>query len=142
MGSTTKTNTKTKLIHFLQAGVTAFLTLLIIGCSTDIPSIKPSLASEMLAKNEAIMIDVREQDEWDDYHIEGAMLVPLTQIKKHTGALEKYKDQTVVLLDQGDRRSNLAADTLFRAGFSKVYIIEGGILAWNEEGLAIVQGVR
>ena len=137
-----ETNTKKPIIHFLQISVAVLLSLMIVACAPDVPSVTPNQAADLLAESKAVIIDVREIEEWDEQHIKGAMFIPLTQIKKHIGSLAKYKDSTVIVQCRSGRRSSLAAGTLISAGFSKIYNLEGGILAWNKQGLGTVRGRR
>jgi len=135
------THTKNPLIHLLTVSVVVLLSLLMTGCGIDVPSMTAKQAADLFAADKAIIIDVRENDEWLEQHIKGAMLIPLSQIKKHVGTLGKYKDSTIIMQCHSGKRSYHAATTLIRAGFSKVYNLEGGILAWNEQKLGTVLGV-
>lgn len=133
-------HTKHHLFQLFKISVAVFFSLLITGCGVDVPSMTAKQAAELFAADKAIIIDVRENDEWQEQHIKGAMLIPLSQIKKHVDTLEKYKNSTVIMQCRSGKRSYHAATTLIRAGFSKVYNLEGGLLAWNEQKLGTVLG--
>lgn len=124
----------------MQAAMAAFLTLLLFGCSTDVPTITPHEAAALFTSKKAIIVDVREQDEWDEQHIEGAIFIPLEQVESRISELAEYKDSPIIMQCRSGRRSNIAGTTLVKAGFSKVVNLEGGILAWDEQGLATVRG--
>lgn len=135
-----KTNLSRICFHFLQIVVAAFLSFSILGCTPNVPAVTVSEAAELFTNQQAVMIDVREQDEWDEQHIEGTIFIPLDQVESRISELAQYKDSTVIMQCRSGRRSNLAAETLLKAGFSKVYNLEGGILAWDEQGLPTVKG--
>ncbi len=103
--------------------------------SSSIQSITPVEASEMYSAKEAVIIDVREQNEWDDKHIPGAIHIPVAQLNNRLSELEQYKDRPVIMQCRSGRRSAQGALVLHNAGFKKVYNMEGGILAWDKAGL-------
>lgn len=111
-----------------------------MACSIDVPSVSPNQAAELFANKQAVIVDVREQDEWNEQHIEGAIFIPLAELENRMGELEQYKDSPIIMQCRTGRRSNIASKSLIEAGFSNVQNLEGGILAWSESGLATVNG--
>ncbi len=103
--------------------------------SIGIQSITPTEASKMFAAKEAVIIDVREQNEWDGGHIPGAIHVPVAQLNNRLAELEEYKDRPVIMQCRSGRRSAQGAVALNAAGFNKLFNMEGGILAWEQAGL-------
>jgi rhodanese-related sulfurtransferase len=98
-------------------------------------SISPKQASEMYAEKKAVIVDVREESEWNEQHIPGAIHIPLAQLNERLPELKQYKDSPVITQCRTGRRSAQALDVLKSAGFSKVYNIDGGIKAWDDAGL-------
>jgi rhodanese-related sulfurtransferase len=92
-------------------------------------------ASVMKSENKAIIVDVREDDEWKEHHIPGAIHIPLAQLDKRLPELEAYKNSPIITQCKAGGRSARAQQTLKAAGFSKVYNLDGGIQAWDKEGL-------
>ncbi|HPB91917.1 MAG TPA: rhodanese-like domain-containing protein, partial [Rugosibacter sp.] len=78
----------------------------------------------------------REDDEWKAQHIAGAIHIPLAQVETRLNELTQYKDSTVIMQCRSGKRSAKAAGTLQAAGFTKVYNLDGGIIAWDKNGLA------
>jgi rhodanese-related sulfurtransferase len=99
-------------------------------------SITPKEASAMQSGNKAVIVDVREDDEWNEHHIHGAIHIPLALLNERLSELEAYKNSPVITQCQSGKRSAKAQLALKSAGFSKVYNMDGGINAWNEQGLA------
>jgi len=128
------------LFRFLQISALTFLCCCMLGCAPDVPTVTPNQAAELFANKQAIIVDVREQDEWDEQHIEGAIFIPLDQVESRIGELAQYKDSRIIMQCRSGRRSDIAGTTLIKAGFSDVVNLEGGILAWDAQGLATVRG--
>lgn len=110
-------------------------------CSHNRAAIVPEYASpscaasemEEIAANEvgdALLIDVREREEWDTGHIEHAQHLPLSAIQQNPECFVPYCKQAVVLYCQRGSRSRKAAGILLRAGFSDIRSLAGGIEAW------------
>lgn len=98
-------------------------------------AVTPKQAAGMQSENKAIIVDVREDDEWEEHHIPGAIHIPLAQLNNRLTELEPYKNSPVITQCKGGKRSAQAQLALKSAGFSKVYNMEGGIMAWDKEGL-------
>lgn len=79
------------------------------------------------------LIDVREPDERAAFHIGGTFL-PLGKIMNfELDPIEDFKDQAVYVYCRSGKRSLQACMMLEQAGFSQVYNVQGGILAWQEQ---------
>jgi len=109
------------------------------ACSSELASVTPKQAASMFAKKEAIILDVRELDEWHAQHITGAIHIPLAQVEQRLGELAQYKNSPVIVQCRSGKRSARAADTLQSAGFTQVYNLTGGINAWAGDGLQTAQ---
>ncbi len=90
----------------------------------------------MYTGNKAVIVDVREDDEWTEHHIQGAIHIPLAQLDARLAELAPYKNSPIITQCRSGKRSAQAQTVLKSAGFSKVYSLDGGIQAWDEQGLA------
>ena len=90
-----------------------------------------ALKTKMENKEDFVLIDVREQHEYDEYNI-GAQLIPLGQIPEKLGELEAYKNKEVILHCRSGARSGRAQQFLMSKGFQNVLNVTGGVLAWQE----------
>jgi rhodanese-related sulfurtransferase len=86
----------------------------------------------------AFMLDVREQSEWDQFHIAGATLIPLGSLPDQLDKLPK--DKTIVVYCRTGRRSAQGRDILLNAGFTNVTSMAGGITDWQAKGLPVETG--
>jgi molybdopterin/thiamine biosynthesis adenylyltransferase/rhodanese-related sulfurtransferase len=87
----------------------------------------------------AELIDVREDDEWNAAHLDGATHVPQGELAERIDELAPDRDRRIVLYCRTDNRSSRSADALAGLGYDNVVAIEGGITAWDEAGLPLVE---
>jgi phage shock protein E len=84
---------------------------------------------------DVVLLDVREQAEYDAGHIPGVKLIPLGQVPSRMAEIPK--DKTVIVTCRSGNRSGQAADFLRRQGYTNVHNMEGGITAWQQAGLPV-----
>jgi rhodanese-related sulfurtransferase len=94
-------------------------------------------ATLLINREDALVLDVRETSEWSTGHIANARHIALGQLAKHLSELEKFKDKPVIVCCASGNRSSTACGTLKRAGFERVFSLNGGIGAWTGAGLPI-----
>ena len=90
-------------------------------------------AKEMMDSQEVIILDVREQDEYDSGHISRAALLPVGTSDETTAAeVIPEKDSTVLVYCRSGNRSKTASSTLADLGYTNIYEF-GGINTWPYE---------
>jgi sulfur-carrier protein adenylyltransferase/sulfurtransferase len=89
------------------------------------------------AQKGAVLVDVREGDEWAQGHAEGAVFIPRGFLEQRIEEKVKDKDAPVVLYCAGGTRSAFAARTLQELGYTNVSSVVGGFGKWKEAGLPI-----
>ena len=90
-------------------------------------------AKQIMDTEEAyIILDVREQDEYDAGHIPEAILIPYTQIEEKANEMLPDKDQLILVHCRSGRRSKLAAEALAELGYTNIKEF-GGIIDWPYE---------
>ncbi len=103
-----------------------------------ISEIDPKDVHEQFANgsaNGAVVVDIREQNEWDQAHIPGAVHVPRSYLETRIEAAAPDKSQPVVLYCASGNRSAWAADTLQTLlGYEHVSSMAGGITLWKDRG--------
>jgi adenylyltransferase/sulfurtransferase len=105
----------------------------------DAPEVDCTRAARMRAAG-AAWIDVREPEEWADWHIDGTELLPLQQAA--ATVLQRFPDrdqQIIVSCATGARSGHLVA-AMRDAGYTDVHNLRGGIKAWVAEGRPVLQG--
>ncbi|HEX8250841.1 MAG TPA: rhodanese-like domain-containing protein [Pyrinomonadaceae bacterium] len=83
-------------------------------------------------KNGATLVDVREDNEWNAAHAEGAIHLGRGVIERDIVHQIPDKDAELILYCGGGYRSALAADNLRKMGYTNVFSMIGGWTAWNE----------
>lgn len=94
-------------------------------------------ATQLMNREDALVIDVRDADAYAKGHILGAKSVPLADLARRAGDLEKHKSKAVIVSCQNGDRSAAAAATLRQNGFSRVHPLNGGFAAWQHAGLPV-----
>ena len=103
------------------------------GMERSYTQISQQTAKEMMQRDDGhVVVDVRRQDEYDEGHIPGAILVPNESIE--TGRPEALPDlnQIILIYCRSGRRSKEAAQKLFDMGYANIYEF-GGIIDWTGE---------
>lgn len=77
------------------------------------------------------LIDVRESYEYEESN-NGGQLIPLGNLAQHLDELEEWKEEEIILICRSGARSGRAQQFLQDHGFSYVYNVTGGMLAWQE----------
>ena len=79
-----------------------------------------------------VILDVREQDEYDAGHIPGAILIPYTQIEEKANEMLPDKEQLILVYCRSGHRSKIAAEALVKLGYTNIKEF-GGIIDWPYE---------
>jgi rhodanese-related sulfurtransferase len=77
-----------------------------------------------------LLLDVRTSQEYNDGHIEGSLLIPVTELESRLDEIADYKDSTVLVYCRSGNRSLTASQILIDNGFTDVHNLLGGIAAW------------
>jgi molybdopterin/thiamine biosynthesis adenylyltransferase len=84
------------------------------------------------------VIDVREQYEWDEAHLEQALHVPQAEVVERIDELAPDRAEHLILHCRTENRSARVAQILGELGYENVDVIQGGIVAWTEAGFPVV----
>ena len=98
-----------------------------------LPDVGPAEAAALLADEDAVLLDVREPDEWAAGHAPQARHLPLGELREEAVP----PGRTIIAVCRSGNRSAKAADLLATAGFP-VHNLAGGMKAWAQAGQAVV----
>ncbi|MCI4332021.1 MAG: molybdopterin-synthase adenylyltransferase MoeB [Thermoplasmata archaeon] len=102
------------------------------SASPDLPSLTPeALHAELEGSDPPLLLDVREQQEWEIAHLPGAVLIPSRQLPDRVTELARAR--SVVVYCHSGNRSRRATRLLLDLGFTSVQNLEGGIDAWAQK---------
>ena len=114
---------------------------LVKDAKTRIREIAPAdLAALQKSETSLVMVDVREDSEWEEAHAAGAKHVSRGVLEPRISAAVPAKDTPVAVYCRSGARSAVAADTLGKMGYTKVYSVAGGFMAYEKAGLPVERG--
>lgn len=129
----------------VQIGIVAFAAIIIFliaisgsqgSASSQLPAdINTAQAYQIYQQNVAFFVDVREQSEWDSFHIPNTTLIPLGELPNRLQEIPK--DKPVVVVCRSGNRSQAGRDILKQAGFTNVTSMTGGVTDWKTQGFPI-----
>jgi len=98
-----------------------------------------AIAAVATGDSATVLVDVREQDEWDRGHAPEAVHLPMSELEARYNELPE--DANLLIICHSGGRSFRVTDALERAGYNAVNV-EGGMLAWHAAGGAVVTDAR
>ncbi|MEW6562400.1 MAG: rhodanese-like domain-containing protein [Pseudomonadota bacterium] len=94
-------------------------------------------ALQLINHKGAIILDVRQPEEFKSGHVLNARAIPLGELEKRIGELEKFRDAPMVVVCRSGQRSSNASALLVKQGFKQVYNMAGGMMAWQKASLPV-----
>ncbi|HET7832071.1 MAG TPA: rhodanese-like domain-containing protein [Gallionella sp.] len=94
-------------------------------------------AMQLINHKNALVLDVRESKEYDGGHVLNSKLISLGNLRDRVGELEKYRDQPIIVMCRSGNRSAMACAMLGKQGFTQVYNLAGGVIAWQKANLPL-----
>jgi rhodanese-related sulfurtransferase len=145
---TKRVNTQSKLSTYLrkpavQLGLLALVALVVylIATSASGTASTSGLASDIsvdqayqMYQSGTFVVDVRTQEEWDEYHVPNTTLIPLDQLPNRLSELPK--DKEIVVICRSGNRSKEGRDILVKAGYNATSMT-GGVKEWYAKGYTI-----
>ncbi len=129
--------------YILAGGWAAILVMLIysfIGARLrGYASANPAIATQLINRENAVVVDVREDNEYLSGHIINSLHIPLSYFKDRLKELEKHKSEPIIVGCKTGQRSGQACAILKKAGFEKVYNLSGGVTAWQTDNLPLTK---
>ena len=109
---------------------------------TGVAAVDVQQAHDLIEAGEAVLIDVRESDEFAAARVEGAILAPLSQMPQAWLELDLPADKTVIVMCRVGGRSGRVCEAFGpeRPDGQTVVNMDGGILAWRAAGLPVIEG--
>lgn len=101
-----------------------------------VTDVEPQAATRMLNSQDAILVDMRTDKDYEAGHIVNALHLPA---QDNLSALEKYRDRPVIVYCNSGQRSIGLCRKLRNQGFESVYNLRGGILSWQKADLPLVR---
>lgn len=91
-------------------------------------------ATRLINKEDAVVVDLRQRDDFRKGHIAGSINLLPSEIKaNNVGELEKHKDKPVIVVDGSGMQCREPANALTKAGFAQVFVLKEGVAGWAGE---------
>lgn len=111
------------------------------GRFSKVNEISRGEAIRLINKEDAVIVDLRNRDDYRKGHIANALNLTSSEIKSGSlGELDKSKTKPVIVVCASGTTSRDPAEKLNKAGFDRVYILKDGIAGWSGENLPLVRG--
>jgi rhodanese-related sulfurtransferase len=103
-------------------------------------SISAQMLGQLVNKDDAVIVDIRDSKEFRGGHIAGSINIPYANWQSRQSELDKYKDKPVVLVCKMGQSAGTVAKMLNKAGFEQVYRLSGGLTEWQGSQMPVVKG--
>ncbi len=105
-----------------------------------VPNLGAAESVNLINRNHALVLDVRNEAEFAGGHIVDAKHIPLDKLAERLNELNKYKDKPILVNCQRGMRSAKACEILRKAEFKQIHNLQGGLDAWLAAKLPVVKG--
>jgi rhodanese-related sulfurtransferase len=128
---------KNNLLLFVVAFASgAMLLWPLVRRSAGGPWVSAAQATQLINREDAVVLDVRDPGEYGAGHILGAKNLPLARIAS-AGEVAKKKDAALILYCESGDRAGKATGEMRKQGYTKVVSLSGGLGAWKQAGLPV-----
>ncbi|RDS80212.1 rhodanese-like domain-containing protein [Dyella monticola] len=100
----------------------------------------PAGLTQLINRDSPLLIDLSAIADFEKMHVPGARHVAMSQFDPENKDLAKARELAVVVMDKDGRSTDKAAQRLVKAGFTRVYTLGGGVLAWQQAQLPVAKG--
>ena len=128
--------------HPLLVG--AFLLVLIAWIvyetrSASSNAVSSTQATQLINREDAVVLDIRESKDFKAGHIAGARNIPQSSLDSRMNELDKVKAQPIIVVCKHGQSSGAAQAKLVKAGFERAMKLRGGMMQWQADGLPVVK---
>ncbi|HVK93811.1 MAG TPA: rhodanese-like domain-containing protein [Noviherbaspirillum sp.] len=96
-------------------------------------------ATQLINQGKAVIVDVRDPEAFAAGHLRDAKNIPLKELSNRIGELDKFKAKSMIAVCQSGVQSAKAAGQLKKAGFNDAFSLDGGMAAWQAQGLPLAK---
>lgn len=126
--------------HLVLTTALVFILFMLVKSFLDnrgISLLKPQGAVELINRSNALVLDVRSDDEFKDGRILDSLHIPLGLLGDRLQELDKHRDRPILVSCRSGNRARAACSILKKGGFEQLYVLDGGVLAWQNANLPL-----
>lgn len=101
--------------------------------------IQPQKAVQLMNTSQAVVLDVRDEAEFQKGHITKAIHIPEKELADQVKKLQKHKKKPIIVSSSQGQVSPQVGKLLQQAGFEQLYLLKGGITAWSNASIPLVK---
>ncbi|NND89611.1 MAG: rhodanese-like domain-containing protein [Granulosicoccus sp.] len=101
-------------------------------------ALSPFEATQKMNAGEAVFLDVRDESEYKAGHLMNARSMPVNKLDERMHEIDKFKDKELVVYCDTGMRTSRAIGKLKKNGFTRLYSLAGGVVAWEKANLPTV----
>jgi rhodanese-related sulfurtransferase len=109
------------------------------GAGRGLRKLSPMDATQLINREDAVVLDVRSDGEFNQGHIVNAVNIPQKSLDEQLSKLEKYRDRPIITACRNGQTAVGVGNRLRKNGFEQVYNLAGGLLAWEGANLPLVK---
>lgn len=128
------------LVALLTALIIALFITQVMVWMRKYTELTPAGLTQLINRDTPLLIDLSASADFDKMHVPGAKHVAMSQFDPENKELVKARELPVVVMDKDGRNTDGAAQRLVKAGFTRVYTLGGGVLAWQAAQLPTAKG--
>jgi len=138
------------IMQFIQSNWPLILVLIISGGMllwqlvgrrfSSVREVGALSATQLINRQNAVMLDLRDRKEYDGGHVPNALHIPLSELASRGDELSKFTTRPLVAYCDRGNKSRSAGSALSKLGFAEVYTLRGGVRAWSDAGLPLAKG--
>jgi rhodanese-related sulfurtransferase len=128
------------LVALLGALIVALFVTQVMVWLRKYKELTPAGLTQLINRDTPLLIDLSASADFEKMHVPGAKHVAMSQFDPENKDLVKARELPVVVMDKDGRTADGAAQRLVKAGFTRVYTLGGGVLAWQQAQLPTAKG--
>ncbi len=98
-----------------------------------------SEATQLINREDAVVLDTRDADAFKAGHIAGARNIPQSRIDERMGELQKAKEKPIIVVCKSGQTAGTTVVKLAKGGYPRVLKLKGGMMQWQADGLPVVR---
>ena len=128
------------LVALLGALIVALFITQVMVWMRKYTELTPAGLTQLINRDTPLLIDLSASADFEKMHVPGAKHVAMSQFDPENKDLAKARELPVVVMEKDGRNTDSAAQRLVKAGFTRVYTLSGGVLAWQAAQLPTAKG--